>query len=501
MIKATLVATLMMPPSTGGEELSALPNAVEWLEVRSDLMGDLDPDWLRSHFRGRLLYALRSWAEGGAFAGSPGQRQDRLRRAARSYDLIELEGERDFSPDLLARIPIEKRLVSGHGPASDLSHLKDRFTRLSAVPARFYKLVTEAAMSSDELAPLSLLNSLNRSDTIAYSTGPLGFWTRLIAPRLGAPVIFGLVPGGPVVPAEPTINKLIEDYGLPQLAPLEGIYGIMGSPVFHSLSPRLHNAAYRAMNYPALFVPFHVESFSEFWHEVVVGRVLESLNMPIKGLTVASPHKEAALLIAKTVSPTARQAESANILVRDGGSWKADTTDSEVVFMAERDRGVRMNQKRAAVIGCGGAGRAIATALDGFGARVALVNRDAERGRYASQLLGLPYIPLQGFSAEGYDIVVNATPIGRDDGAVPFEVETLDEDAVVMDLVYGSEPTPLIASARALGRVAIDGREVLLTQARRQFQLMTGKEMPAHPAHEKLGLELEPSDLAGCLSH
>ena len=495
MIKATLIATLTTPPSPGGQELSALPDAVEWLEVRSDLVGDLDPDWLRSRFSGRLLYALRGRAEGGNFEGSPSERHDCLRRAAGSFDLIELEGERDSSPDLLAEIPVEKRLVSWHGPAGNLSELKAKFTQLSAVPARVYKLVTTAARGVDELIPLSLLKSLGRSDTIAYSAGPLGFWSRLVAPHLGAKIIFGSVANGTVTATEPTIDKLIKDYGLPQLPPPEGIYGIVGSPVFHSLSPRLHNAAYRAMKYPALFVPFHVDSFGEFWQEVVRGGVLESLGMPIKGLTVASPHKEAALLTTGTAGPMARRAESANILVRNNGSWKADTTDPEIVFTAHHERGVLMKRRRAAVIGCGGAGRSMAAALAGFGAGVTLVNRGAERGHHAAQLLGLPYIPLQGFSAEGYDIVVNATPVGRDDGEIPFRVETLGEDAVVIDLVYGSEPTPLVARARALERVAIDGREVLLTQVLRQFQLMTGREMPASLAREKIGFSAEHSDL------
>jgi 3-dehydroquinate dehydratase/shikimate dehydrogenase len=195
------------------------------------------------------------------------------------------------------------------------------------------------------------------------------------------------------------------------------------------------------------------------------------------------------------VSALARRAESANILVRNNGSWKVDTTDPEVVAIARRVRGVQMKRKRAAVIGCGGAGRAIATALDQSGAGVTLVNRGAERGNYAAQLLDLPYIPLSGFSADGYDIVVNATPVGRDDGAIPFKVETVGEDAVVIDLVYGSEPTPLIAGAVALERETIDGREVLLTQVLRQFQMMTGKEMPASLVREKLGFEAEPSDL------
>lgn len=496
MIEATLIATLMMPPSSGGQELSVLPDDVDWLEVRADLVGDLDPDWLRDRFKGRLLYSLRSRVEGGKFEGLLGQRHTRLSRAARAYDLVELEGERDLSPELLANIPSEKRLISWHGPASDLAELKARFAQLSAVPARLYKLVTRAVKYSDELAPLALLHALGRADTIAYADGALGFWSRLVAPHLGAPIIFGLVSNGPAIPTEPTINKLIEDYGLPGLLPLEAIYGIVGSPVFHSLSPRLHNAAYRALNYPALFVPFQVESFNEFWHEVVGARELEALRMPIKGLTVASPHKESVLRLARTASPMAQRAESANIVVRANGLWRADTTDPEVVFMAQRARRVQMRQKRAAVIGCGGAGRAIAAALAQSGAEVTLVNRSAARGHHAAQLLALPYIPLTDFDAAGYDIVVNATPVGRDDGAVPFKLETLDEDVALFDLVYGSAPTPLTANAQALGRVAIDGREVLLTQVLRQFQMMTDTEMPATLVRQKLGFAAAPSELS-----
>jgi 3-dehydroquinate dehydratase/shikimate dehydrogenase len=495
MIKATLVATLLTPPSSGGQELSTLPAAVEWLEVRADVTGDIDPDWLGDRFAGRRLYALRSLAEGGEFAGALDERHARLKRAARSYDLIELEGERDLLPELLDAIPAEKRIISWHGPSAELAELEARFARLSAVPARLYKLVTRAARCSDELTPLALLNSLGRADTIAYADGSLGFWSRLIAPRLGAPIVYGLAPGGAAVASEPTVNKLIEDYGLPQFAPVEGVYGIVGNPVFHSLSPRLHNAAYRKMNYPALFVPFHVESFGDFWSGVVESDLLKSLNMPVKGLTVSSPYKEAALLTAGAASRTARRAESANLLVRRNGSWKADTTDPEVVFMARRERGVQTERRRAAVIGCGGAGRAIASALAESDAEVTLVNRGEERGHYAARLLDLPYTPLSGFSAEGYDIVVNATPVGRDDGEAPFEVETLRGVAVVIDLVYGARPTPLVVGAGARAGTAIDGREVLMTQVLRQFQKMTGESMPVSVMREQLGLEAAPSDL------
>ena len=491
MIKASLIASLLSPPSSSGDEIRALPDSVEWLEVRSDLVGDLDPDWLRNHFKGRLLYSLRSQAEGGNYSDSTSQRHRRLETASHFYDRVELEGSRDFSGALLARIAPEKRCVSWHGAACDLPQLKTRFEQLSSVAAAVYKMVTRATKISDELTPLLLLKALGRSDTIAYSSGPLGFWSRLVALHLGAPAIFGLVPQGAVVPTEPTTRKLIDDYSLPLLRPISQIFAIIGSPIFHSLSPRLHNAAYRAMNYPALFLPLQVESFDEFWQEVVCSRVLDSLGLPINGMTVASPHKEAALRTAKMISPMARQAESANILVRNNGWWKADTTDPEVIYMASRERSIQVKHKRAAVIGCGGAGRAIAAALVESGAGVTLINRGSERGQHASELLGLPYLPLPGFNAGGYDIVVNATPVGRDSDEVPFNLETLNDEVVVIDLVYGARPTPLVDNTLAREQIAIDGRDVLLTQVLQQFRMMTGREMPATLAAEKLGRRLQ----------
>lgn len=486
MIKASLIASLLSPPSSTGAELLALPDSVEWLEVRSDLVGHLDPDWLRDHFKGRLLYALRSQAEGGRYSDSTPERHRRLETAATHYDRIELEANRDLATALLARIAPEKRCVSWHGAACDLAELKARFERLSSVPAAVYKAVTTATKMSDEFTPLLLLKTLGRTDTIAYANGPLGFWSRLAALHLGAPAIFGPVPQGVAPPTEPSINKLVDDYGLPGLSPVSEIFAIIGSPIFHSFSPRLHNAAYRAMGYPALFLPLQVESFDEFWRDVVCSGVLESLGFPINGMTVASPHKEAALLTAKMISPMARQAESANILVRHNGWWQADTTDPEVIYMASRERSVDVRDKRAAVIGCGGAGRAIAAALVQSGAGVTLINRGSERGLHASELLGLPYLPLTDFDASGYDIVVNATPVGRETDDVPFNLDTLNDEVVVIDLVYGARPTPLIASTLAREQIAIDGRDVLLTQVLHQFRLMTGKEMPATLMSEKL---------------
>src|SRR5437868_2356576 len=139
MIQTSLVATLTKVPDPSGAELAALPRCVKWLEVRSDLVGDLDPDWLRNHFRGRLQYSLRSRAEGGNYAESMSARHRRMEMAARHYDRIEVESGADFLPEVLSKVPVEKRLISWHGETSHISELKLRFSQLSSVPASQYR--------------------------------------------------------------------------------------------------------------------------------------------------------------------------------------------------------------------------------------------------------------------------------------------------------------------------------------------------------------------------
>ena len=443
--RASLIATLSTALSPNGEDLAALPSAVDYLEVPASLFDTFSPDRVRQHFRGGVLY--------------------------------ELDVTRDLNETTLRQIPAGARVVSWQGEAAEVAELQQRLREMSAIPARFYKLVVKASNVNEDFLPLHFIKSLDRRDVVAYANGSLGFWTRLVALQLGAPAIFGLVATGPQ-PSEPTVAKLIDDYGLPELRPVNELFAIIGNPIFHSLSPRLHNASYRAMNYPALFVPLQVDSFAEFWRDFVQAKRLDALGFPLNGMTVASPHKEEAFLTARNVSPMVQQTQAANILIRNNGWWRAETTDPDVVYAASKQQHVDVREKRAAVIGCGGAGRAIAAALAESGAGVTLINRGAERGERAASLLGLPYIPLPDFDAEGYDIVVNATPVGRDTDESPFDLKRLSSDAVVIDLVYGARPTPLIDSTLARRQVAIDGRDVLVTQVRNQFRLMTGREMP-----------------------
>ena len=477
-LRSTLAGAIETPLSTDGTELRALPRDVDWLEVRADLVGDVDADWLRSRFAGTLLYSLRSTVEGGRSHASTAERCARLVRAARRYDLVELDGDRDIIPEVLDAVRPDARVISSHGPADGLRALAARFQRISRTPARLYRLVSAVERNGDELASLRLLEELRRSDTIAYAAGPVGFWTRLLAPRIGSPIVFGGIDPTERDGREPSVFRLLHDYDLPRLSPVKELFGIVGTRAYQSRSPYLHNAAYRALGFPAMFVPFPIASFDDFWRRVVDAGELRQLGLSLNGLTVASPHKEEALRCASAISPMAQRAESTNVLVRCASGWKADTTDPEGVLPLLRDRRIRVDRRRAAVVGCGGSGRAVAASLQLAGADVTLVNRGVERGRRAVQLLGMSFVPLVDFSVDGYSLIVNATPVGTAPGEMPFEVDRLDEQATVVDHVYNGRPTPLTIATRAMGRVAIEGREILLAQVRRQFQRMVGREMP-----------------------
>jgi 3-dehydroquinate dehydratase/shikimate dehydrogenase len=490
VLQAQLVATLTTRVSEDGDEIRALSGTAAWLEVRGDLVGDLDASWLRDRFEGRLLYTLRSSEEGGVFRGSPEQRRERLQAAAGTYDYVDLEVQRDLEPELLAAIPAPQRVLSWHGPPTLEPELRQRFQAMSETPAALYKMIPEARQPGQALEPILLLHHLKRNDLVAFATGTEGSWTRLVAPRLGAPVVYGSAGEVPGAPGQWSIQRLVQDFGLPHLPPVERLYGIVGNPVGHSLSPRLHNDAYRRLGLPALYLPFEPESFGDFWIEVMESEILPAVGLPVRGLSVTAPFKRVALAVAGASSPLAERIGAANTLVWNEGVWEAEMTDPDGVLDPLEAHCKTLAGVPAAVLGCGGAGRAAAVALVQAGARVTLVNRGIERGEETAEDLHLPFVPLGDWDPASAKVVVHATSLGRrDDDPLPFDPELLEPDAVVVDLVYRPTPTPLVQACRRRGLEAVDGREVLLYQAVGQLRLMTGHDLPLTPARRILGLQ------------
>jgi 3-dehydroquinate dehydratase / shikimate dehydrogenase len=472
MDSVALVATISTPQAA--MEIDKVPKAVNWLQIRADLIGDIPADWLRSHFPGRLLYTLRSCGAGGKFDRSKSERHQRLIAAARDYDLVELEADADLVSELMDAIPAGKRMIVWRGEICASGQLQARFHEMVCVPARYYCVLPRAHKASDGLQPLLLLKALKRADVVAYCDGPDGLWSQLLSPSLGSPFLFGNLRDAMPYLGELHLQQLMGDYGFPTLLPVRELYGMVGTRIFQSPSPRLHNMAYQILNHPARFLPFHVRQFEDFWEKMVESGILDSLGFSIRGLVIVSPYKESVLAIAGASSFMVKRAGASNVFMRKGGIWEADTTDPETIANVKDICPVK-----AAVIGCGGAGRAVAAALQQTGSEVTLVNRGLRRGEYAVSLLGLPFVPLSEFRADGFNLIVNATPVGKENDGFPFIIDSLGNGTMVIDLAYGPRPTPLVSAVLARGGAVIDGHDVLLTQVRKQFQLLTGLEMPA----------------------
>lgn len=267
----------------------------------------------------------------------------------------------------------------------------------------------------------------------------------------------------------------------------ERIFAIFGGSG-RSLSPQIHNGAYRAYGLSASYVSIAGRGAGReaagredrgIDLEELLGETLDERASPwagrLGGLTVVSPHKERALELAAEVCETARRSGAANLLVRTPVGWRAETTDACGVLEPLRRRGVSPAGRRTLVIGCGGAGRTAAVALADAGAEVTLVNRHAGRGELAARRLGLPWVALDELDLRGCELIVNATPLGQDGEPPPFSPADLPRSSIVVDFVYAKQQvTPLVAHARTRGHEVVDGREILVVQVAAQFERMTG---------------------------
>src|SRR6516225_5329425 len=214
---AALVATLDESPATT-DAVHRLPEEVSWLQVRADLVGDVPAVWLREAFSGQLLYTLGGGGRAGSDPAGLGRSERLVAAAAEGYDLVELDAQRDIRAEVLAAIPPDQRMICWRGTAAGASELALRFRRLSKIEARSYLLIVEARRASDGLAPLLFLRSVGRRDVTAYADGEVGLWSRILAPLMGASLVFA---GKAVDDREasdgPGPEQMIAEFGLPSL--------------------------------------------------------------------------------------------------------------------------------------------------------------------------------------------------------------------------------------------------------------------------------------------
>jgi len=253
------------------------------------------------------------------------------------------------------------------------------------------------------------------------------------------------------------------------------VAGIIGDPVAHSRSPRIHNAAYAAIGIDWVYVAFRVRAGSA-QKALVAARTLG-----LAGLNVTMPHKSDAAQICDELSDVASVLGVVNTVVVRDGRLLGDSTDGPGFVATLDDHGVEPRGRHALVVGAGGAARAIALALGTAGARVTVTARSDAAARSAAALAPngqtVPWARADDAVAQT-DLIVNATPLGMRGEPPPFGFEALDAHHTVCDTVYEPRETPLLAAARARGAAAIDGVGMLVHQAGLSFRLLTGVDPP-----------------------
>jgi shikimate dehydrogenase len=257
---------------------------------------------------------------------------------------------------------------------------------------------------------------------------------------------------------------------------------LIGSPVRHSLSPTILNAGFGAVGADWVFLVFDVPA----GHGTQAIAAVRDLG--IGGLSVTMPHKSAAHDAVDERTPVASALGAVNCVAWRGDRLVGDNTDGAgFVDALMMDEGVDPAGLRCAVVGAGGAGRAVALALGQAGAAdVAIVNRSAEPAARAAVLAGERGRLGAPTDVAGADLVVNATPLGMGvvtatDGTpepLPFDPAALHAGQVVVDLIYHPATTPLLAAARDRGAVAVNGLGMLIHQAAHAFRRWTGEDPP-----------------------
>jgi shikimate dehydrogenase len=254
------------------------------------------------------------------------------------------------------------------------------------------------------------------------------------------------------------------------------VAGVIGDPVRHSLSPRLHNAAYLALGLDWVYVAFEVRAGN-------AGAAIDAARaLDLVGLSVTMPHKTDIAGLCDEITPDAAALRSVNTVTRLAEDRvEGDSTDGAGFLRSLAEADVDPAGRTALVLGAGGAARAVALALGGRGARVTVAARRSDAATEAAVLAGGAAIAWadRDASAAASDIVVNATSIGMGASAeVPFDAGVLGANATVVDLVYHPIETPLLRAAAERGARTVSGLGMLVHQAALQVERWTGTAAP-----------------------
>ena len=271
------------------------------------------------------------------------------------------------------------------------------------------------------------------------------------------------------------------------------LYGVIGNPVQHSLSPIIHNAAFRRMGLNAVYLAFEVINVEEALRGI--------RGLGVRGISVTIPFKTGVVPFLDNVEGLAKKIGAVNTIVNRRGKLIGYNTDCDGALEALEEK-MDLRGKRFVLLGAGGAARAIGFGLQERGYPLIIVNRSKERGQALSRELGCDYLPVSSLvrmkaGELEADVIVNATSLGMypRDGETPIPKELLKEGMMVMDIVYQPLQTKFLREAKEKGCVTVDGLEMLIRQGMAQFEIWTGRRLEIGQIKRDLrrAMEREPT--------
>lgn len=469
------------------------------IELRLDFLAKA-PDFKRllANKPCPLIATVRRPDDGGRWAGTEEERLMLLRQAiVAGFDYVDLETD---IADQVRRFGNVKRIVSYHNLRDMPEDLDQLYARMCAQDADVVKIAVTAHAPTDNLRVLNLMAKASKP-TVALCMGDLGTSSRLLGARYGSPFTYAAFnKERSIAPGILSYEDLKKIYHYEDIAPEAAIFGVIGDPVAHSLSPLIHNQAFRHAQVDGFYIPFRVPRGE------LPGFLNKFDRIPVAGYSVTLPHKEAAARLATTREPDVETIGAANTLIRTEDGWHAHNTDGQAAIdslrahlpLDEDGHPYHLSNRTVLMLGAGGVARAIAFALQALGAALAITNRTAERAQKLAQEVGCRAVDWGARHSVVCDTLINCTSVGMHPNMdeCPIHTSFLKPGLMVFDTIYTPETTMLIRDARARGCHTLTGVDMFVRQAGLQYQLFTGKEPPLDLMEKVVRRALSPVHVA-----
>lgn len=359
-------------------------------------------------------------------------------------------------------------LVSYHNFGQTPASLGRIVRRLDQYRGKAVKIATQCNSYSDALRVLALCKG--RRDVIAVPMGEIGLPARVLALAHGSALAYAAV-GEKTAPGQLTLDEMKNLYRADKLDRKTKVYGVIGNPVSHSLSPLMHNTGFIARKLNAVYLPFLVKDLRDF-----LGAI-KPLN--IAGFSATLPWKERILRHLDDCDPLAEKIGAVNtVVVRRNGKLYACNTDYVGVLRA-LERRVRLRGSRVLLYGAGGVARAVAFALAQGGAIVCVCSRRTEQARQLARAVGGIVVERLQLRREFFDAIVNCTPVGMRPrtNASPLRADELN-CRLVFDTIYRPMRTRLLQLAERRGIETVSGVEMFIAQGVAQWEIWTESRAP-----------------------